>query len=631
MMESVDTRSTAETARATESGVIPSSLGARLLLGLGAAVILPLLLVGFFGSSELRRSTKRSLIVPLLRSRASETAASIQDWKRRSEDLLEMLIAMPSVRALFSQEEDTGDEFYSWFLRPNRALAPLGDFLLVSVDRKILFQSSENLPIRQPMGRNLPSGPLSDWVTEVLSSGQMRYFAPVPDPLASGTSVSRPHDPARYVVPLLVPLRSDIQEDLGVCACLLPFETVQREIQQTASDLKDRMGLASAEVFLMDVEEDRFLLHTDRERLGTRTGWGPLEGFVEEETGWVRYIKDVKGHSALPWRVGVRVEGKELFRSVEPFSDSFWLVILLVLATTLGMAAFLSLAATRSLRELEVVTESLGSGRLEARAKVEGPREVRKLADALNTMAAQLEADRKRLKLAERDRAWTAMARRVAHEIKNPLQPVKLHAELIQRSAHGEHAGREELERVQSSAGVILRQVEALQRIVADFSMLARAGMPLDDKERFKAGRVMQELKELYAVGELDGVRVEFQEEGSDCLLHGSPLRVQQVILNLIKNAIEASRETGGTLVEVQSRAGDGHWTVEVSDRGPGLPEEIRGRAFEPYYSTKQAGTGLGLVICQRHVEAMGGRLELSPREDGGARATVELPLVREK
>ena len=137
------------------------------------------------------------------------------------------------------------------------------------------------------------------------------------------------------------------------------------------------------------------------------------------------------------WRVGIGVSALELFQSVDTLSRFFLGLVVLVLAATLGIGAWISLRATRSLSRLESTTRTLGAGDLAARAEVAGPREVRALAEEFNRMAERLAAEQERLKHAERDRAWTKMARQVAHEIKNPLQPVRLHAELIARAASG--------------------------------------------------------------------------------------------------------------------------------------------------------------------------------------------------
>jgi nitrogen fixation/metabolism regulation signal transduction histidine kinase len=315
--------------------------------------------------------------------------------------------------------------------------------------------------------------------------------------------------------------------------------------------------------------------------------------------------------------------GELLARSTGSLVGFFLLLVLIVLAAALGIATLISLAATRSLRALETVTERLGQGDLRARAEVRGPRETRKLALALNAMASQLDAGRERLKAAERDRAWTKMARQVAHEIKNPLQPVKLHAELVQRVFGKDEVGPADRDRGRASAEVILRQVEALQRIVADFSAFAQAGQPARDGEGFATGEVLRQVEALYAAGSERGVRVTFAAEGEAARLQGSALRLQQVLVNLIKNAVEASPD-GGT-VEVGHGTQGARWRAEVRDRGPGLAPEILAHAFEPSFSTKPGGTGLGLAISQRNVDAMGGRIELLPREGGGLVARVEL------
>jgi len=311
------------------------------------------------------------------------------------------------------------------------------------------------------------------------------------------------------------------------------------------------------------------------------------------------------------------------FASVDQLQRYLWFLVLLVLATTLGMGAWLSFASTRSLRKLEDVTEQLGQGRLDARAEVAGPREVRKLAQALNDMASRVEAEREREKLVERDRAWTAMARQVAHEIKNPLQPMRLHGELLERT--GSEQGEE---RVQKSAQVILRQVDALSKIVQGFSSFAEAAEAPREAEPYALAEVLEPLEELYGLRTRPAIQIRDQTGGAR--LTGSALRLQQVLVNLVNNALEASDADAEAIQVLASRDSERPWLqIDVLDRGEGLPEDLLDRGFEPYDSSKPGGSGLGLAICVRNLEAMGGQLELLRREGGGTLARIRLPLAK--
>ena len=627
----------------------PRGIALRVLLlaGLALAVVIPFAIFAWLGDRELRRATKDNLGRHLMVSEARSSARRIADRLAQARELAVTFCSTPVLRGRFRDDEASRVAFDRFYARVSELL---GSLLLVARPAKasgrprVLFPEGTALasaaPERSVFDRSpgyqgpdfsarAPAAQLLEvWLAAVADSGP-RMLAPMADPTGPPGSLSAPRDPEAWVLPLIIPIRDDTQLTLGVCVFLLPLALLQKEIEGTRTSLIDGAQLASTQVWIVDRATGRYLLHTKRDQIGQVAEFAKLEGFIEQ--GALTMAASPLGGRGLPaWTVGVRARAVELFRSVDTLSAFFLGLVVLVLVATLGIAALVSVAATRSLSRLEQGTAKLGAGDLTARAKVAGPREVRRLADAFNRMAARLELEQERLKHAERDQAWTKMARQVAHEIKNPLQPVRLHAELIGRLASKERIDPAQAERVRSSAAVILRQVDALRRIVADFSEYAQAALPLKEQERFPAGKPLAELVALYAAGGADEVSVVVHDESGGAELLGSPLRLQQVLVNLVKNAIEASADaqTGAAAsVTVTARVEGKQWVVEVQDRGHGLPKGAAQRVFEPAFSTKAGGTGLGLAICLRNIHAMGGSLELLPREGGGTIARVQLPL----
>lgn len=603
-----------------------TTLRTRLLLGLALAVVLPFLVFWLLGMPELRARSMQSLGRHLLTEMAARTAENIGNRLELAHSRALTFCATSEVLSAFSGENV---DFRRFHTRVSELHADLGDLVLVSSDGSVLFQKQAGSTVDEPK-RTLEDGPLLRWLA-AMKERRVYVFAPEPNPLEPSASVSAPHDPEQYVLPLVVPIIDDTERALGACFFLLPFSRIQDEIENTRRSLAADKDIASGEVYLVDRKSGRYLLHTERGRIGTDARLSGIADFVLEEGGKACATSRVDSHAAVEWSAGVRVDAAELFGAIDELTPWFLALVGIVLAATVGIATLASLAATRSLGKLERATEKLGAGNLEARADVAGPREVRKLADAVNSMAAQLEVERERLKVAERDRAWTAMARQVAHEIKNPLQPVKLHAELVARLFRKGELEKADGQRGEESARVILRQVDALQKIVQDFSDYAQAATPIREKVRFRASDVVQELVQLYSVGAPAGAAVEFHDTGGEAHLLGSPLRLQQVLVNLIKNAIEAHEAAARPgVVQVTSRTRNACWIAEIEDRGKGLPAGGARQAFEPSFSTKPGGTGLGLAVCQRNVDAMGGRLELREREGGGVLARVEIPLAIE-
>ena len=606
--------------------------GARLrvllLAGLALAVIVPFVLFAWLGDRELRRATKEGLGKHLMLSEARAAASRIVGNLARARDLAESVSATPVLRESFRGTGAAREAFALYHSRVSELLASLILVAHPEAGRAPELIFPEGLGERG--AARIPERAVLETWLEHENDPSPKLGAPMHDPFARASRAAAPRDPESWVLPFFVPLRDDTQQAFGVCVMLLPLEQVQSEIEATRTSLIDGAALSSGDAYIVDRSSGTYVLHTQRDRIGQRASAPELDGFAERD-GVARASAALSARALPQWSVGVQASASELFRSVDTLSGFFLGLVVLVLGATLGIGALISLGATRSLSRLEETTNRLGAGELSARAEVAGPREVRSLALEFNRMAERLERGQERLKQAERDRAWTKMARQVAHEIKNPLQPVRLHAEMIARAASSAPIEAEACGRVANSATVILRQVDALRRIVADFSEYAHAAMPIKERVRFEASDVLEDIASLYAVlsdedaGQASQVTI--VDRGQGVYLLGSALRLQQVLVNLVKNALEASAASSAP-VEIEAWSERGVWVVEIRDRGHGLPDGGAQQAFEPSFSTKPGGTGLGLAICQRNVDAMGGQIELLPREGGGSVARVSIELA---
>jgi len=227
---------------------------------------------------------------------------------------------------------------------------------------------------------------------------------------------------------------------------------------------------------------------------------------------------------------------------------------------------------------------------------------------------------------AQRSIAWGEVARRLAHEIKNPLTPIRLSAERLQikLTERLDEAGREMLHR---SIATIVNQVEAMKHMVNDFRDYAKTPPPTLAPLDLNA--LVRELFQLY---EADAalLNADLAPDLPLVLADGSQMR--QVLHNLIKNAREALAEhppaSGRPRVSVATRREERRALLTVSDNGPGFGAQILPRACEPYVTSKAKGTGLGLAIVRKIVEDHKGELRLGNREGGGAEVTVKLPLA---
>ena len=228
---------------------------------------------------------------------------------------------------------------------------------------------------------------------------------------------------------------------------------------------------------------------------------------------------------------------------------------------------------------------------------------------------------------AQRDAAWGEVARRLAHEIKNPLTPIQLSAERLRRRLLA-LLSPPEAEILDRATHTIVQQVESMQPMVNAFSEYARA--PEMRVSRFSLNQLVTEVADLYRSQE-GHVAIVLDLDERLAAIEADRGRVRQILNNLLTNAIEALESRPDARVEIATRL-EGHGSsfalVSVCDNGPGFKSELLDRIFDPYVTSKPKGTGLGLAIVKKIVEEHGGRLEADNLPEGGARIRVALPVA---
>lgn len=292
---------------------------------------------------------------------------------------------------------------------------------------------------------------------------------------------------------------------------------------------------------------------------------------------------------------------------------------------------FSSWAAARVVRPVEqlaVAAREVAVGNWDARVEVSGRDEVAQLAESFNRMTGELLSQRERLVQAERVAAWRELARRLAHELKNPLFPLQLTIENLVRARE---QGPERFDEVfRESARTLLAEIANLKEIISRFSEFSK--MPQPQLQTVNLNELVAGVAQLFeAQFQAPGrhpITCRLELEQNHETVEADPELLHRALSNLVLNAMDAMSE-GGTLT-LRTRREDGKAIVEVADTGRGLTLEESERIFTPYYTSKQHGTGLGLAIVQSVVSDHGGRISVRSEPGSGTTFVIELPQQRE-
>jgi nitrogen fixation/metabolism regulation signal transduction histidine kinase len=305
---------------------------------------------------------------------------------------------------------------------------------------------------------------------------------------------------------------------------------------------------------------------------------------------------------------------------------AFGALVALFAAAAAGAGLLLARRTTRRIADLMGAVRELARGNLAVQVEAgSGRDEVAGLARAFNAMVREVREGRDRIVYLEKISGWQEVARRLAHEIKNPLTPIQLAFQQLEARFRASPAAADpELGRLVSESSLVVREeIATLERLVGEFSAFAR--LPDVRPEPAELGAFVEEfLRSSPQVPE--GTEVDLARQG-DCPVRLDRTLMRQVLSNLLRNAEQAARPARAR-VHLRVRPEGERALLDVGDEGPGIPPEIRPRVFDPYFTTRRDGTGLGLAIVRKIVLQHGGDVAVRERPGGGALFALALPLV---
>ena len=312
---------------------------------------------------------------------------------------------------------------------------------------------------------------------------------------------------------------------------------------------------------------------------------------------------------------------REIDQQIDTLDRRALLAALLFILGGAGLGYSMAERISDPVNRLTRATRRIARGDFDARIAATSSDELRRLVEAFNSMAADLQRQRAELERTHRLEAWAEMARQVAHEIKNPLTPIQLNAEHLRRvhADRGEPLGPV----LQECVATILTQVKLLRQISSEFSSFASS--PTAKRSEVDITGLVREVLDPYRQGLEGRVRLDVDLPPLPPVSVDRTL-IARALVNIVENALHAMPGAGALTVRASQNGSAVR--IRVSDTGVGMDAEALARAFEPYFSTKAAGTGLGLPIAKRNVELSGGTISMSSERDKGTTVEVTLPVA---
>jgi two-component system nitrogen regulation sensor histidine kinase NtrY len=379
---------------------------------------------------------------------------------------------------------------------------------------------------------------------------------------------------------------------------------------------------------------DRQLLSTRMNRMVyERLSQGRASEFIHDEhIGKLKYISayvpllnddnQFLAYLNLPWFTQSGALARDVTNLVVAVANIYLILLLLIL----GASVFLADRITQPLRVLQDRIAQVSLSAKNEMIRYDRRDEIKGLVEEYNFMVQELERSASLLAQSERESAWREMAKQIAHEIKNPLTPMRLNVQHLQRTIEEGMGDRERVDRI---AATLIEQIDSLSAIAREFSDFAK--MPKAQNARVNLVEILGTLLQLFETAEKAEVGLDTGDR-KEVYIFADREQLLRVFINLVKNGLQSIPEGRKGVIRIGMKmAGKDDVIVSIRDNGKGIPEEIRDKLFSPNFTTKSGGMGMGLAISGNIVRSMGGKIWYDTVPDEGTTFFVQLPVMVDK
>ncbi len=349
----------------------------------------------------------------------------------------------------------------------------------------------------------------------------------------------------------------------------------------------------------------------------------------EEQIGMVSYlsvycpVRDEQGNAYAFLNIPSFNSQKELTQEISNFLVTIINLNVFIFLIAGAIALFITNRITSSFTLIGEKMQRINLGKLNEEIRWDRNDEIGGLVKQYNTMVHKLEESAAALAKSEREGAWRQMARQVAHEIKNPLTPMKLSIQYLQKAIDNNSTNVKEM--TANVARTLIEQIDHLSKIASDFSQFANIGNIKN--EVFDLHDVIASITSLYEATE--GLNFTWHRVHQRIMVMMDRTQINRLFTNLLQNAIEASHERDEKLITIDEQLEEDYILISISDNGEGIPESTQEKIFMPNFTTKSSGTGLGLAMSKAIVEQAKGSIWFETTEEAGTTFFIRLPILR--